>query len=388
MKCSTCVAVVLALPIGCADPDPELGRQTSAIRDGTAAADPAVVALVRRRSQCDGPPPTVECSGTLLEADLVLTAAHCVERGARASLEVYFAPSPELPSGAHRGIRRSVVHPEYDRMRDDHDLALVWLDAPVPVRPLSLSQAALEPSLLGHAARVVGFGHSAVGTASIQPEMRQGNVTISALTDTTISYAPSPAMTCVGDSGGPVFVDFGQGEELVGVTASGDRECERSGVAARADVKLADFVVSPGEAPSRTSSTLGGLCTTSCSVDDECPNDLVCRADVDGTNRCLLPNVATGAFGDVCLRDAECGAGSCVPFDDECRCNEPCAEPSPASGGCSIASRPRGSLHWWVGFLALLLIARRAERVSKRSCYSLRLCLLALCSRRSARSSS
>ncbi len=92
------------------------------------------------------------CTGTLIAADLVLTAAHCVPtRALRPDdpEQVHFVAGWYLGDyAAHRTGRALHIHPEYVRGRSglqhlDTDVALVELDAPIPadmIEPLALAE--------------------------------------------------------------------------------------------------------------------------------------------------------------------------------------------------------------------------------------------------------
>ncbi|MEN0059684.1 MAG: serine protease [Bdellovibrio sp.] len=92
------------------------------------------------------------CSGTLVAPDVVLTAAHCVQRAEDCS-ETAFLFGWDLAKSSQPRITRQEVYKckkilHFELTRRDVDYALVQLDRPVEhIRPLPV---ALEPSILRH----------------------------------------------------------------------------------------------------------------------------------------------------------------------------------------------------------------------------------------------
>jgi V8-like Glu-specific endopeptidase len=246
--------LIWILVVGCAgDGGDPASRLRQAIHHGRAANDPAVPALVERRKQCEEMATTVVCSGVLVAESVVLTAAHCVPGSPRDALEVRWGGADAAPT-AYQAIVASELEPRYERQYDDHDLALVWLDQPANAGPVALPGPLVSESLVGEIARVVGFGEAG-GAGGSPGEELEGAVRITAVGGTTLTYEPATAMTCRGDSGGPVYVEVDGVRTLVGITTSGDEACERIGVAVRVDAHQADFI-SP--ALSRAAPTVAG----------------------------------------------------------------------------------------------------------------------------------
>lgn len=163
------------------------------------------------------------CSGVLIGADRVMTAAHCV-RGNPAGAAVFFYRGGE-PIGSPVGVasitRRSVSAggiPQSEllqRLQElSLDVAVLRLAAPVSGRaPLRLAGGARLPPTL----RLAGVGLSSRGsgrlrTATLKPLI----VTEAGLTIANVVGG----QVCFGDSGGPVVVASRQGPLLFGIASA------------------------------------------------------------------------------------------------------------------------------------------------------------------------
>lgn len=149
------------------------------------------------------------CSGTLVEPDVVITAAHCVERnGARLTPGRLAFRSGAYPGAvaAERPVRRVVFHPLYrdDRpfeMRTAYDLAALRLGDPVPAasaRPLPVAKTLSRPDRM----LVVSYrsGQGVRGRERMCPVLSASKEVISLGCD----LRP-------GESGAPVLVRDGTG---------------------------------------------------------------------------------------------------------------------------------------------------------------------------------
>jgi trypsin len=187
------------------------------------------------------------CGGTIVSADVVLTAAHCTDGQEPGSLQV-LAGTIDLRAGdgQRRGVARVVQHEAWDPVFTRNDMALLFLDGPLafdaavaPV-PLPTEQTAQRLSLGDAPAVVTGFG--AVGTFdSLSPVLLEADVTV--LGDGTCAgrYAGDGAGVyvstqlcagvvaggvdaCFGDSGGPLVAPIDEQRtawSLVGVVSWG-----------------------------------------------------------------------------------------------------------------------------------------------------------------------
>jgi hypothetical protein len=167
------------------------------------------------------------CSGTAIAPDLVLTAAHCVKPGAP-----YKLVSPGA-DGQHtlKDIASIVRHPQFDadaamRHRVTADVALLKFStavspAPIPLAPAGLKIAVGDPFL------VVGYGLATPGndkslgtarSATLVATGQPGTLQIR-LMDPTTKNQRAGLGACVGDSGGPAFVNSNGALAVAGVVS-------------------------------------------------------------------------------------------------------------------------------------------------------------------------
>ncbi|HWN67878.1 MAG TPA: trypsin-like serine protease, partial [Haliangium sp.] len=358
------LALILATIVapGCAPaPGPALAAEQRPIVDGTSdTGDPSAVAIGARRVGCDERL-EARCSGVLVAPRLVLTAAHCVlDPRLSSSLEVMFGSAVDAPDAAFRQVVHVAVHPEYRSDGDAADLAALILDTAAPVAPATLGAEAVDDTWTGTQVRVVGFGQ-ARSTDLVTGVKRSGTAVITDVDAAGFRIEAAPAMSCHGDSGGPVLATRDGVEVVVGVTSTGDPGCALYGDNVRVD-SFRDAFIAPWiedaatwpTSPAADGDALVGLgdmiCTADCTGDAQCPDGLVCRPEPGQggiVNRCALPGLVAGQLGPACTSDATCNASEgaddrCVRIradgPDACLCHVACTDaPRPErGGGCRI----------------------------------------------------
>jgi hypothetical protein len=164
--------------------------------------------------------PSMTCSGTVIEDDLVLTAHHClVERGPRGEFKKRLVDPGQLRielggdyfAWGEVGARW-IVAPPCGEAGGAGDVAVVVLSR--KLIGLSTMTPRLEaPPRVGEELSPVGFGRCALSSDGIRRKERSGGV-VRALTSETIHLEAS---VCPGDSGGPVFAKGSN--EVVGVVS-------------------------------------------------------------------------------------------------------------------------------------------------------------------------
>jgi hypothetical protein len=179
-----------------------------------------------------------QCTGTLIGCDTFLTAAHCVCDLTGADCQGAGAPHPGdfVVFFQHAGffaVSSVAVHPTFDFPVGD--VAVLKLATPVTgIAPTPINTNQVPPP--GTPATIVGFGRS--GDPNFDYGIKRAGAVVTAPCQAGVSDATSVCFnftaplgapgsnsdTCNGDSGGPLFVDFGCGPVVAGTTSGGSSD--------------------------------------------------------------------------------------------------------------------------------------------------------------------
>lgn len=206
-----------------------------------------------------------ECSGTLIGCQTFLTAAHCVcdTIGTECQPGGPHEPTPGqlwvyLQHGGVFAVSSVTLPAEYDFPRAD--VAVLHLSTPVTgIRPTRLNR--MHAPATGASGTIVGFGSSGGDDYGLK---RMGHITTAPCTppdpsnetltcwnfESPLGPPGVDSDTCYADSGGPLFVDYGCGQIIAGVTSGGTSNvCAPTNHSFDADVFLyRDYITTAGGA--------------------------------------------------------------------------------------------------------------------------------------------
>lgn len=165
------------------------------------------------------------CTGTLIRHDIVLTAAHCVVSPENyIGYRIVFSNSlKDVPEHRYRNVVKALVHKNFkDGLNSNsYDIALLQFAGTLPEgyapSPLMNSQIALKKDAK---ISVVGFGVSSIFKETGAGVLRHTEVKVAnpSATETEFRINQWIRGVCMGDSGGPAFMNVLGVDYIVGIT--------------------------------------------------------------------------------------------------------------------------------------------------------------------------
>ncbi|XP_062135455.1 LOW QUALITY PROTEIN: uncharacterized protein LOC133845108 [Drosophila sulfurigaster albostrigata] len=218
---------VVACAFGAAIPEGLLPQLDGRIVGGTATtigSFPWQISLQRSGSH--------SCGGSIYSANIIVTAAHCLQSVSASTLQVRAGSSYWSSGGVTSKVAAFRNHEGYNSNTMVNDIAVIRLSSSLSFSSniKSIGLASSNPSN-GASASVSGWGTQSSGSSSIPSQLQYVNVNIvsqsvcassaysygSQIRSTMICAAASGKDACQGDSGGPLV----SGGQLVGVVSWG-----------------------------------------------------------------------------------------------------------------------------------------------------------------------
>jgi MYXO-CTERM domain-containing protein len=232
-------SAALLATIGCVPPGPAVQPIESPIVAGTLdSGDPAMMEFLAIQGTS-----LSKCTATLVSPHVLLTAAHCIFETQGARYRVF-------PGGDDRNITArdlltvasGAFDPAYNNSNPalGHDIGVVVLAAPLTAKPIPINRVTLGTGAVGKAARYIGYGLTDGVTQTGDGIKREATAPIAQIGRALIRIGANPQGTCNGDSGGPLLLDTGAGETIVGVVSFGDdMTCRTNSFFQRLDTQVA-----------------------------------------------------------------------------------------------------------------------------------------------------
>lgn len=174
------------------------------------------------------------CTGTVIDNDKILTAAHCVEG-------TVLGISIETTNGRAQGSK--YFYPATYRAEDNRDGSVLFDDVAIVYSSTALGIAPMpvfisQSPTVGEVAYVGGYGENAPGQLDATPRAGSAVVTAATREHVTIRYEGNQAHPCQGDSGGPLVVERSGSKVISGVVSQSAPEVSMDQICRPGDITL------------------------------------------------------------------------------------------------------------------------------------------------------